>query len=153
MTHSYLFWIIFHAVIIFFLIVDLKISENWKTKRKSLYLTLLWITLALTFNLWIFEYYGKEPALQFLYRLRLRKVFECRQSICFLLIFTAFKIPDRYQHKILFWGFSCNYFPRSLYFKRGGADCSFSLDSLYFRCFSALYRHPFYAAEEEGAGS
>lgn len=100
-------WILFNIFIIGLLALDLgvfhKKSHTVKVKE-ALGWSAVWITLALLFNagLWYME--GKEPALEFLTGYLIEKSLSVDNLFVFLLVFSYFRVPARYQHKILFWG-------------------------------------------------
>ncbi len=107
MHHSYLFWIGFHVLIAVLLWIDLALFRHKKEKdivKKSLFLSVGWIALALVFNGWIYWLFGKEPALQFLIGYLIEKSLSVDNMFVFLLIFTHFKIPSLEQHRILILG-------------------------------------------------
>ncbi|MBI4042165.1 MAG: TerC family protein, partial [Deltaproteobacteria bacterium] len=72
--------------------------------REALIWSAVWIILALLFNLGIYWLRGTETALQFLAGYLIEKSLSVDNLFVFLLIFTYFKVPKLYQHKILFWG-------------------------------------------------
>lgn len=64
----------------------------------------VWIAIALVFNWMIFAYAGKEPALAFFTGYLIEKSLSIDNLFVFIMIFSYFKTPPRYQHKVLFWG-------------------------------------------------
>lgn len=101
------FWIGFVVLIILLLALDMfvfhKKGEEVKIK-KALWLSLFWICLALIFNLGIWAFFGKEPALEFLTAYLIEKSLSVDNLFVFILVFSSFKIAPRYQHEVLFWG-------------------------------------------------
>ena len=72
--------------------------------KKALWLSLFWISLALLFNLWVYFYFGKEPAVDFFTAYLLEKSLSIDNLFVFLIIFSMFKIGPQHQHGVLFWG-------------------------------------------------
>lgn len=72
--------------------------------KEALIWSTVWIALALIFNAGIWHYMGSEPALKFLAGYLLEKSLSVDNLFVFLLIFTYFRVPGTYQHKVLFWG-------------------------------------------------
>jgi tellurite resistance protein TerC len=63
-----------------------------------------WIVLALLFNAGVYAWFGHDPALQFLTGYLVEKSLSVDNLFVFLLLFTYFKVPPEYQHKVLYWG-------------------------------------------------
>ena len=63
-----------------------------------------WITVALLFNGWLAYQYGSEIGLQFLTGYLIEKSLSVDNLFVILLIFSAFRIPGAFQHRILFYG-------------------------------------------------
>src|SRR5262249_45143299 len=74
------------------------------TIREALAWSGVWIILALLFNLGVYYWRGPEPALAFLTGYLIEKSLSVDNIFVFLLIFTYFRVPPRYQHQVLFWG-------------------------------------------------
>lgn len=72
--------------------------------KEALGWSVVWICLALLFNLLIYFWLGPETALQFLAGYIIEKSLSVDNLFVFLLIFSYFSVPSVYQHKILFWG-------------------------------------------------
>jgi tellurite resistance protein TerC len=104
---SPLLYIFFTVSIIALLVVDLGLFQR-KTHevkiKEALGWSAVWISLALVFNLGLFFWSGKEPALQFLTGYLIELSLSVDNLFVFLLIFMYFKVPAAYQHKVLFWG-------------------------------------------------
>jgi len=100
-------WIGFNAFMLLMLLLDLFVFHR-KSKvvsiRNAIAWTLGWITLALVFNYGVYHFYGREKALEFLTGYLIEKSLSVDNIFVFLLIFSYFRIPPAYQHKVLFWG-------------------------------------------------
>ncbi|MFU8859502.1 MAG: TerC family protein [Cyclonatronaceae bacterium] len=100
-------WIIFNAFILLMLLIDLGVfhrDNHVISIREALGWTAVWITLALVFNAGLWYFMGAEPALKFLTGYLIEKSLSMDNVFVFLLIFTYFRVPAEYQHKVLFWG-------------------------------------------------
>src|SRR3989338_8253522 len=100
-------WVIFSAVIAAMLYIDLGIVNRHAhviSIKEALLWSGIWIGVALLFNLGLFYWQGKGPALEFLTGSLIEKSLSVDNLFVFLLIFSYFRVPAQYQHKILFWG-------------------------------------------------
>lgn len=102
-----LLWIIFGAAVAIVLYVDLFVLHK-KTHavplRQALSWSALWISLALLFNLGIFLWDGSTRGLNFLTAYVIELSLSVDNLFVFLLIFSYFRVPAQYQHKVLMWG-------------------------------------------------
>ncbi len=101
------FWIVFNAFVILLLGLDLFVlhKDEHEIKIKEALLTsLFWIVLSLAFNVGIYFWKGQDAALEFLTAYLIEKSLSVDNLFVFILIFSFFKIPVKYQHKMLFWG-------------------------------------------------
>ena len=102
-----LIWIGFIAFIIGMLVVDMLVLQRKEHEikiREALLWTLFWIALSLLFNGGIYYYMGFDYALEFLTGYLIEKALSVDNIFVFIIIFGYFRIPARYQHKVLFWG-------------------------------------------------
>lgn len=102
-----IFWILFNAFVLIMLALDLGVFHR-KTHevslREALTWTFVWVFLALVFNAVIFYWRGRQQALEFFTGYLVEKALSVDNIFVFLMIFTYFQTPSRYQHKVLFWG-------------------------------------------------
>jgi len=100
-------WIIFLVFIVLMLVIDLGIFNKEAHTiyyKEAIIWSLVWITLALLFNLGLYFYLGYQVALEFFTGYLLEKSLSVDNIFVFLVIFSYFKVDKKYQHKILFWG-------------------------------------------------
>jgi tellurite resistance protein TerC len=100
-------WIGFCIGIFILLLVDLSLfgKAGHKMSRKAaLVESGLWMTVALAFNAWFAVTYGKELGTEFLTGYLVEKSLSVDNLFVILLVFSAFKIPAQYQHRVLFYG-------------------------------------------------
>lgn len=100
-------WVGFTFFVLGMLALDLGVF-NRKTHtvsiKEALIWSLVWITLALIFNVGLFFFVGSEAALQFFTGYLIEKSLSVDNIFIFVLIFSYFSVPARYQHRVLFWG-------------------------------------------------
>lgn len=72
--------------------------------KEALIWSVVWIILAMLFNLFIYYDMGKAKALEFFTGYLLERSLSIDNIFVFVLLFSYFKVPAEYQHKVLFWG-------------------------------------------------
>ncbi len=72
--------------------------------KEAISWTIVWIMIAMIFNLIIYFWEGQDHALEFLTGYLVEKALSVDNIFVFIMIFAYFQIPAKYQHKILFWG-------------------------------------------------
>lgn len=95
------------AIILFMLFLDLGVFHKKIHKvsiKESLIWTGVWITLSLFFNFYIYHAQGPQAGLEFLTGYVIEKSLSIDNIFIISLIFTYFKVPQQYQHRVLFWG-------------------------------------------------
>ncbi len=99
-------WMIFWAVAAVLFAFDIKLSKRSKeiTQKESIILCSFWIFIALSFGLLIGHMLGTEKMLEFYTGYLIEYTLSMDNMFVFLLIFTYFSIPKKYQPKILTWG-------------------------------------------------
>lgn len=107
MSYEVILWISFNIFIFLMLALDLGVIQK-KTHvisvKEALLWSTVWIVLAFCFNVFIYYEFGKEKALEFLTGYLLERSLSIDNIFVFVLLFSYFKVPDMYQHKVLFWG-------------------------------------------------
>lgn len=112
-------WVVFIAFIIMFLALDLGVFNKEdhviKTKEASIW-TAIWVTIALSFSgiiYWLFANgmvdnpTGLTPnkaVLKYITGYLIELSLSVDNVFVIAVIFSAFKIPPIYQHRVLFWG-------------------------------------------------
>ncbi|MFZ3231411.1 MAG: TerC family protein [Pseudobdellovibrio sp.] len=100
-------WITFSIGILILLLIDLGLfgKGGHKISRKTALIESgIWIAISLLFNIWFGYAFGKELGMEFLTGYLVEKSLSVDNLFIILLIFSAFKIPDKYQHRVLFYG-------------------------------------------------
>jgi len=101
------FWIIFNVFVLIMLALDLGVFHRKShdvSVKEALTWTFVWVFLALIFNVIIYYWRGQQQALEFFTGYLVEKALSVDNIFVFIMIFTYFQIPTKYQHKVLFWG-------------------------------------------------
>ena len=100
-------WIAFTLGVLVLLIIDLSLfgKGNQKVQTKTALIESgLWVAISLGFTAWFTISFGTELGLEFLTGYLVEKSLSVDNLFVILLIFSSFKIPDAYQHRVLFYG-------------------------------------------------
>jgi len=107
MSSQVLLWVVFGVFVLAILVFDLGVFHR-KTHvielKEALTRCGILIALALLFNLGIYFWRGSGKALEFLTGYLIELSLSVDNIFVFLLIFSYFRVPAPYQHKVLFWG-------------------------------------------------
>lgn len=104
---SIYWWIGFHVLILAMLALDLGVinkRDHEISIKESLIWTAVWIALAMGFNVGVYYYLGHTEAKEFLTGYILEKSLSVDNIFVMTIIFGYFKVPAKYQHRVLFWG-------------------------------------------------
>ncbi len=100
-------WTIFSLLIASLLVLDLGVFQRKAhviKLKESLLWSLFWVSLSLLFNLFVYIELGSEAALQFFTGYLIEKSLSIDNLFVFLVLFSYFKVPRAYQHKVLYFG-------------------------------------------------
>ena len=100
-------WVIFNAFILMMLALDLGVFHrraHQVSVREATIWTGVWIGLALLFCGWLYTRVGRVPALEFLTGYLIEKSLSVDNVFVMVMIFSFFRVPAAYQHRVLFWG-------------------------------------------------
>ncbi len=100
-------WAIFAAAVVVMLVIDLGIfrrSVKEVSVRDALVWSTIWIAVAAAFNAGIYVLVGEQQGLEFTAGYLLEEALSVDNLFVFVVIFTAFRVPASYQHRVLFWG-------------------------------------------------
>jgi tellurite resistance protein TerC len=100
-------WIGFNLFVLLMLALDLGVFHRKSHEvgmKEALVWSGVWITLALSFNVIIYLWKGPELGIQFLTGYLIEKSLSIDNIFVFVLLFSYFSVPPKYQHKVLFWG-------------------------------------------------
>lgn len=107
LTNSVLAWGGFCAFILIMLAIDLGLfnrKAHSPSYKEATIWSAIWVTLALIFNGLIFARMGQQKGLEFLTGYLIELSLSVDNLFVFLLIFSYFRVPVKYQHRVLFWG-------------------------------------------------
>jgi tellurite resistance protein TerC len=101
------FWILFNLFVVAMLGLDLGVLNRRSHRvgfREALAWSGVWVALAAAFALIELFWHGRAQSLQFVTGYVIELSLSVDNLFVFLVIFRYFKVPDQYQHKVLFWG-------------------------------------------------
>jgi tellurite resistance protein TerC len=100
-------WIGFNAFVIVMLAIDLGVfhrEAHEVSMKEAGAWSAIWVALALAFNYGVYHFMGPQAGLEFLTGYLIEKALSVDNIFVFVLIFSYFSVPPRYQHRVLFWG-------------------------------------------------
>ena len=100
-------WIGFNVVVLAILALDLGVLHRREAKvsvKEAATWSAVWVALSLCFAFAIYRTMGKESGLEFLTGYLIEYALSVDNIFVFVLIFTYFNVPEKYQHRVLFWG-------------------------------------------------
>ena len=107
MSETVILWTAFNVFVLGMLALDLGVFHKRSeeiTIKNALIWTGVWITLAMGFNLFVYQYFGKQEAIEFFTGYVIEKSLSVDNIFVIIMIFSYFHVPNAYQHKVLFWG-------------------------------------------------
>jgi tellurite resistance protein TerC len=100
-------WLGFHLLVVVMLALDLGFfnrKAHAPSLRESAGWSIAWVLLSLAFNGVVWQAMGGVKAAEFFTAYILEKSLSVDNLFVFALLFTAFQVPVRNQHRILYWG-------------------------------------------------
>jgi tellurite resistance protein TerC len=100
-------WVGFNVFVLIALILDLGVFHRKAHKigiREALLTSALWIALALGFGFFIWHSFGAQRGLEYLTGYVIEKALSVDNLFVFLVIFRAFRVDEKVQHRVLAWG-------------------------------------------------
>jgi tellurite resistance protein TerC len=100
-------WVGFKLFVLGMLAVDLGVFNRRAhvvTLPEAARWTAIVVTLAAVFNAWIFVARGSQAGLEFTTGYLIELALSVDNIFVFVLIFSYFRVPPQYQHRVLFWG-------------------------------------------------
>jgi tellurite resistance protein TerC len=101
------FWVGFNLFILAMLALDLGVFHRRTHEvkfKEALAWVGVWIGVAMAFNVGVYYWRGAETALAFFTGYIIEYSLSIDNIFVFILVFGYFKVPPRYQHRVLFWG-------------------------------------------------
>ncbi len=115
-------WVLFNVFVVVMLFLDLTVFHRKAHQveiKEALLWTAFWVSLALIFCCGVYYFEGKELAVNFLTGYLLEESLSVDNLFVFLVIFEYFKVPNHYQHRVLFWGIVGALIMRALFILTG----------------------------------
>jgi tellurite resistance protein TerC len=100
-------WIGFNGVVLAILALDLGVLHRRSAKvsiKEAAAWSAVWVALSLCFAFAIYETMGRQSGLEFLTGYLIEYALSVDNIFVFVLIFSYFSVPEKYQHRVLFWG-------------------------------------------------
>ena len=100
-------WVFFFTVVLIALFVDIGIvnrRSHAPSRKETFAWSAVWVSLALLFCGFVSWQFGLDHGKLFLTGYLIEMSLSVDNLFVFLLIFTYFKVPKKYQHRVLFWG-------------------------------------------------
>lgn len=100
-------WLGFNVFVLAMLAVDLGVFHRRAHEvslKEAAAWSAVWISLALFFAYGIYHFRGPQAGLEFLTGYLIEKALSVDNIFVFVLVFSYFNVPSRYQHRVLFWG-------------------------------------------------
>jgi tellurite resistance protein TerC len=107
METDLIFWGIFNLFVLLMLALDLGVFHRKSHEvgvKEAIIWTIVWFFLAMVFNVILFFWRGQQQAMEFFTGYLVEKALSVDNIFVFIMIFSYFKVPTQYQHKVLFWG-------------------------------------------------
>jgi tellurite resistance protein TerC len=110
-------WVGFNLLVLTLLALDLGVfhrEAHEVSLREAAIWSVVWIALAMTFNMGLYLFWDQimpnsglsanDAGLAFLTGYLIEKALSVDNIFVFVLIFSYFAVPAKYQHRVLFWG-------------------------------------------------
>ena len=100
-------WLIFNLFVLAAIALDLGVFHRRPHKmetREAITWTLVWVGLSLAFGLGVMHFSGEQRGLEFFTGYVIEKALSVDNLFLFLVIFRAFAVDEKIQHRILEWG-------------------------------------------------
>ena len=117
-------FVLFNLFILLMLILDMRVFHRKArsvTVKEAVIWSIVWVVLALAFNVGIFLTAGQTAGLEFLAGYLIERSLSFDNIFVFLIILSFFGVPPHLQHRVLFWGILGALITRSLFIAAGVA--------------------------------
>jgi tellurite resistance protein TerC len=124
MAHNIVVWTLFNVFVLVLLALDLGVFHRKShviSLKEALLWSGIWIVIALLFNAFVYYWHGSKAATEFLAGYLIERSLSVDNLFVFVLIFSYFRVADKYQHKVLFWGILGALIMRALFIATGVA--------------------------------
>jgi tellurite resistance protein TerC len=100
-------WIGFNVFVLVMLAIDLFVfhqDAHEVRAREAAMWSVTWVALAVLFGCGVYAFMGRDAGLEYFAGYLIEKALSVDNIFVFVLIFGFFRVPRRYQHRVLFWG-------------------------------------------------
>src|SRR2546425_11073463 len=100
-------WFVFNLFVVISIALDLRVFHRHPHKiklREAALSSFCWIAISVLFGLGVLYFRGEQPALEFFTGYLIEKALSVDNLFLFLVIFRAFAVEGRFQHRLLEWG-------------------------------------------------
>jgi tellurite resistance protein TerC len=100
-------YVVFSVVVMLMLALDLGVfnkKSHAVSSKEAITWSVVWISLAMCFSGFIYFTSGAESFAKFQSAYWIEKMLSVDNLFVMILIFGYFNVPDKYHHKVLFWG-------------------------------------------------
>lgn len=100
-------WIAFNLFVAIAIALDLRVFHRRLHKielREAAIASSCWILVSVLFGIGVLYFYGEQPSLEFFTGYLIEKALSVDNLFLFLVIFRAFAVDERLQHRLLEWG-------------------------------------------------
>ncbi len=102
-----LYWIAFLGFVLVLLAFDLGVLNrraHAPSLKEAAWMSVLWISIAIAFGLFITFDFGTKQGIEYFTGWVLEKALSVDNLFVFVLVFSFFRVPPQYHHRVLFWG-------------------------------------------------
>ncbi|WCJ59446.1 TerC family protein [Fontisphaera persica] len=100
-------WIGFITIVIFFLALDLGVFHKHAhvvQVKEAMAWTSVWFSMAMLFAGAVYYWRGRQEAVEFITGYVIEYSLSMDNVFVIAMIFAYFRVPEKYQHRVLFWG-------------------------------------------------
>lgn len=99
-------WAVFGAIVVVMLVVDMLAHRGDKaeSQKSAAVWTCIWIALGLAFTGFVWWELGAQQGKEYIAVYALEKSLSLDNLFVFYVIFHSLNIPNKYHHKVLYWG-------------------------------------------------
>ena len=105
--NNILLWGGLNLFVLLMLALDLGVfhrkAHEIKVKEAAIW-SAVWVTLSLIFAVGVYRFMGRQQGLEFITGYLIEYALSVDNIFVFVLIFSYFNVPPRFQHRVLFWG-------------------------------------------------
>ncbi|HYW66306.1 MAG TPA: TerC family protein [Candidatus Dormibacteraeota bacterium] len=102
-----LLWFAFNLFVLIAIALDLGVFHRKAHKvgvREAALWSIVWVGLAVGFGYFVWHWYGAQRGLEYFTGYMIEKALSVDNLFVFLVIFRAFQVDERVQHRVLEWG-------------------------------------------------